>query len=110
MKKINPINSALLKTIETRDVATRRRVMKSLSLIEIPRRMQGLAFAKASELLSNHSETIVVKVFAMTVMTRIALEETDLRNEVIIAIEEQLPYSSAAYKSRAAKLLKALKS
>ena len=99
----------LLKDIDTKPVAVRRSVMRSLSLTDIPKSLRGLAFDKASELFADRSETVAVKVFAMSVMTQIALQEAGLKNEVIIGIEEQLPYGSAAYRSRAAKLLKALK-
>lgn len=98
-----------LKSIEKQPVAIKRNVMRTLSLSDIPAGLTGLAFSKAFSLHAELSETIAVKVFAMTVMTQVALKEPDLRNEVIIAIEEQLPYGSAAYRSRAAKLLKKLK-
>lgn len=98
-----------LKSIEKQPVAIRRSVMRSLSLIDIPRKHSGLSFDKAFGLHAELSETIAVKVFAMTVMTRIAIKEPDLKREVIIAIEEQLPYGSAAYRSRAVKMLKELK-
>ena len=122
MKKINALRKghpdpkiaqadlkSLLKSIETKPVAIRRSVMRTLSMIDIPKSLYGPAFDKASLLHADLSETIAVKVFAMSVMTYVALEEVDLKNEVIIAIEEQLPYGSAAYRNRAAKLLKALK-
>jgi len=90
-------------------VAVKRNVMRLLQFIDIPPKLRGLAFDKAFKLQQDTSEPIAVQVFAMSVMTQIAMKEPDLKNEVIIAIEEQLPYGSAAYTSRAAKLLKALK-
>ncbi len=88
---------------------TKRNVMRLLSLVDLTPGIKGLAFDKASQLLADHSEPIAVKVFAMTVMANIAMEETDLKNEVIIAIEEQLPFGSPAFRSRGFKLVKALK-
>ena len=108
---IKPYLKPILKTIDKpgMHVAVKRNVMRLLQFIEIPANVRGLAFDKAFKLFSDASEPIAVQVFAMQIMSDIALEEPDLKNEVIIAIEEQLPYGSAAYKNRAARLLKALR-
>jgi hypothetical protein len=101
----------LLKVIDKpgMHVAVKRNVMRLLQFIDIPPAVRGIAFDKAFKLFSDTSEPVAVRVFAMTVMTDVAMKEPDLKNEVIIAIEEQLPYGSAAYKSRAARSLKALR-
>ncbi|HEX8060399.1 MAG TPA: hypothetical protein VF473_05655 [Cyclobacteriaceae bacterium] len=108
---INPYLKPVLKAIDKpgSHVAVKRNVMRLLQFIDIPPAIRGIAFDKAFKLFSDTSEPVAVRVFAMTVMTRVAMEEPDLKNEVIIAIEEQLPYGSAAYKSRAARSLKALR-
>jgi hypothetical protein len=90
-------------------VAVKRNVMRLFQFIDIPKNLRGLAFDKAFSLFSNTTEPIAVKVFAMTVMTQVAMAEPELKNEVVIAIEEQLPYGSAAFKNRAGRLLKELK-
>ena len=106
-----PYLKPVLKTIDKpgMHVAVKRNVMRLLQFINTPPALRGVAFDKAFKLFSDTSEPIAVRVFAMSVMTQIAMEEPDLKNEVIIAIEEQLPYGSAAYRSRAARSLKALK-
>lgn len=90
-------------------VAVKRNVLRLLQFIEIPTSVSGFAFDKAFKLFSETSEPIAVRVFAMTVMAQVAMKETELKNEVIIAIEEQLPFGSAGFRSRAGKLLKELK-
>jgi hypothetical protein len=108
---IRPYLKPVLKAIDKKGmhVAVKRNVMRLLQFIDIPASVRGLAFDKAFKLFSDKSEPIAVRVFAMTVMAQVAMEEPELKNEVIIAIEEQLPYGSAGYRSRAAKLLKVLK-
>ena len=108
---IRPYLKRVLKTIDKpgMHVAVKRNVMRLLQFIDIPSSVSGLAFDKAFKLFSDTSEPIAVRVFAMTVMTQVAMKEPVLKNEVIIAIEEQLPYGSAGYRSRASRLLKALK-
>lgn len=110
-KLVHPYLKPVLKTIDkpAMHVAVKRNVMRLLQFVEIPPALRGLAFDKAFKLFADTSEPIAVRVFAMTVMTQMAMKEPELKNEVIIAVEEQLPYGSAAYKSRAAKSLKALK-
>jgi len=90
-------------------VAVKRNVMRVFQFIEIPRGVRGLAFDKAFKLYSDTSEPVAVRVFAMQVMANIAMDEPELKNEVIIAIEEQLPFGSAAFRSRAGKLLNQLR-
>lgn len=108
---IRPYLKPILKSIDKpgAHVAVKRNVMRLLQFIDIPGNVAGLAFDKAFKLFSDRSEPIAVRVFAMTVMAQVAMKEPDLKNEVIIAIEEQLPFGSAGYRSRAAKLLKVLK-
>jgi hypothetical protein len=110
-KLIRPYLKSVLKSIDKpgMHVAVKRNVMRLLQFIDIPPRIRGLAFDKAFKLFSDRSEPIAVQVFAMQVMTDVAMKEPELKNEVIIAIEEQLPYGSAAYNNRATRLLKALR-
>jgi hypothetical protein len=109
---IKPYLKPLLKSIDRprMHVAVKRNVMRMFQFIDIPGNLGGLAFDKAFKLFSDTSEPVAVRVFAMTVMMKIAMKEPGLKNEVAIAIEEHLPYGSAAYKNRAAKFLKVLKS
>jgi len=108
---IKPYLRPILKTIDRpgMHVAVKRNVMRLFQFIDIPRSLCGLAFDKAGKLFADTSEPIAVRVFAMTVMSQVAMKEPGLKNEVIIAIEEQLPYGSAGYKNRAARLIKELK-
>lgn len=108
---INPYLRSMLKSVDRPKMheAVKRNVMRLLQFIDIPPNLAGLAFDKAFTLFSDTSEPIAVRVFAMQVMADVAMTEPGLKNEVILAIEEHLPYSSAAYRSRARRLLNALK-
>ncbi len=109
-KLIEPYLGKVLRRLDdpTLHVAVRRNVVRLLQFITIPRRFSGLAFEKCMVLLSDPSQAIAVRVFAMTVLTDIARTEPDLKKEVIIAIEDHLPYGSAGYRHRAARMLKDL--
>jgi hypothetical protein len=108
---IKPYLKPMLKAVDKpgMHVAVKRNVMRVFQFIDIPSNISGLAFDIAFRLFSDISEPVAVRVFAMTVMTQVAMKEPGLKNEVIIAIEEQLPYGSAGFTSRATKMIKALK-
>lgn len=109
---IRPYLRPMLKSVDRPKMheAVKRNVMRLLQFVDIPANLAGLAFDKAFKLFSDTSEPIAVRVFSMQVMTDVAMKEPELRNEVVIAIEEHLPYGSAGYRSRATRLLKKLKS
>ncbi len=58
--------------------------------------------------LSDPKEPIAVKVFSMSVLANITKKQPELRDELRIVIEDQLPYSTPAFKSRGGKILKEL--
>ena len=51
---------------------------------------------------------MAVRVFSMSVLARIAHDQPELKNELKIMIEDQLPFGSAAFLARARKVLKQL--
>ena len=88
--------------------AVKRNTLRILQFVELALELQGLAFQNCMNLFISAEEPIAVKVFAMTVLSNICKQEPDLKNEVKIVIENQLPYASAGFKSRAKKVLKEL--
>ena len=76
--------------------------------IDIPRAYQGDVAAVCFEFLMNPKEPIAVRVFSMTVLANLAKLLPDLQGELRIVIEDQLPYSSPGFMSRAKKVLKNL--
>jgi hypothetical protein len=108
---IAPYLRPILKNIDKpgMHVAVKRNVLRMFQFIEIPKNIRGLAFDKAFRLFADTSEPIAVRVFAMQVMSDVAMDESELKNEVIIAIEEQLPFGSPAFKNRGMKLIRKLK-
>lgn len=88
--------------------AVKRNTVKILQDIEIPESLLGKTADTCFTLLSNSSEALAVKVFSMSVLLNITKKEPDLKNELKILIENQLPYASAGFLSRGKKVLKAL--
>lgn len=94
---------------EGEHVAVKRNILRLLQYITIPSSLQGKTINLCFGFLSNPKESIAVRVFAMTVLANLAKENPDLKNEIILIIEDQLPYGSAGFLSRSKKVLKQLK-
>jgi hypothetical protein len=85
-----------------------RNTVRILQNINIPEELLGPVYELCFEHLVSPRFPVAVKVFSMTTLTNIAHHFPDLVPELIIAIEDNLPHSSAGYKSRAKKELKRL--
>ena len=62
----------------------------------------------AFELLISRKEPVAVKVFAMTVLYNLSQEIPEIKSELKIVLEDQLPYGSAGFKNRGAKIISKL--
>jgi len=90
-------------------VAVRRNTVRLLQFIDLPKSLQAKVADICFAFLSDRKEPVAVRVFSMTVLANIAREQPDLRNEIVIQIEDHLPYGSSAFKNRGARILKQLK-
>lgn len=108
---IKPHLRLLLKKLKEPDLhpAVRRNAMRLLQFIHVPKNLQGMVADIGFSYLSDTREPVAVRVFAMTVLANMAKEIPELKNELIVMIEDQLPYSSAAFISRGRKTLKMLR-
>ena len=107
---LNTYLKPMIKNLEKENLhdAVKRNTLRILQFVSISKDLQGIAFQNCMNLFLLPDEAIAVKVFAMTVMANICKQEPELKNELILVIEEQMPYGSAAYKSRGTKILKLL--
>jgi hypothetical protein len=101
---------SILKILDKEGIhdAVKRNIMRLLQDVDIPKRYQGAVVNQCFRLM-NPGEPIAVRVFAMSVLANIATLQPELKNELKVTIEDQLPYGSAAYLSRAKKILRQLK-
>jgi len=89
--------------------SVKRNTMRLLQFVQIPKRFHGRIASTCFDYLQSNAEPVAVKVFSMTVLTHIIEDQPDLKNELIIILEDQFPFASAAFRSRAKKVLKKLK-
>lgn len=90
--------------------AVRRNILRVFQFIHIPKSLQGKVVNLCFTFLSDGTQPIAIRVFAMTVLTNIAKENPELKNEIIPLIEDQMPFGSAGFRSRGRKVLQELKS
>jgi hypothetical protein len=86
--------------------ALKRNGVRILQFAEIPRSMQGVVANLCFGFISSHDESIAVRTFSMTVIANIAREEPALRKELETLVRQMIPYSTAAFRARAKKVLK----
>ena len=89
--------------------AVKRNTLRLLQDIDIPYHLTGSTADHCFKLLASKNEAVAVRVFSMSVLFNVCKKEPDLRNELKLLIEEQLPYASAAFRSRGEKILQAMK-
>jgi hypothetical protein len=89
-------------------VAVKRNVMRLLQFVRVPRRHQARVADLCFQFLTNRSEPIAVRVFSMTVLANLVVDNPSLGRELCIIIEDELPYASAGFRSRGLKILKHL--
>lgn len=88
--------------------AVKRHTLRLMQYVEIPKSLWGITADLCFRFLSSLSEPVAVKAFAMTILSTIAEKEPDLKNELRIIIEDQIPHASPAFTSRGRKILKLL--
>jgi len=91
----------------TQSQAVERNLFRLLQFVDIPEKYQGeitnLTF-KCVEL--GNKSGVANKVFAITILHNISQKQPEIKNELKILIEDQLPYASAGFQSRGRKILK----
>jgi hypothetical protein len=86
--------------------AVKRNTIRLLQYIEIPKIHYGRVVDLCFGYLLSKSEPVATKAFSITVLDKITSKEPDLRNELRIILEDQLPYAKPAFVVRAKRFLK----
>ncbi len=90
-------------------VAVRRNIARVLQYVNIPEEYQGELVNVCFDILLNPKDALAVQAFSMTILYNITLEQPELKDELILVIEDMLPNGSPGIKSRGKKTIKALK-
>lgn len=83
-----------------------RNSLRILQFQKIPKSLQAKIINLCFDFLLDKKQPVAIKVFAMTILGNLTVEHPEIKNELRIAIEDQMPYESAGFKARAGKILK----
>lgn len=89
--------------------AVKRNTVKVLEEIDIPERLTGLCAETCFNLLASKTEPLAVRCYSMGVLAKICNKEPELKNELKLVVQEQLPYSTAGFRARARRVFAELK-
>ena len=85
--------------------AVKRNVLRMYECIEIPSRLYDALAEIGFSYLADAQEDVAVRCTAMTVLGKICQAVPDLKPELRLLVEEHYEHGSAAFKSRARKVL-----
>ena len=90
--------------------AVYRNLYRSMADLPLPKDedLQGALLEVCFEALNSAKSAIAIKVHALEVLYRLCLVWPELKNELVAAIQIQMPYGSTGFKNRANKILKRL--
>lgn len=104
---VYPYLDRLVDLLDRKDAhnAVRRNVARLLQFVEIPEDLKGKVYSLCVDLVDDMDEPVAVRVFALTVAAKIAENEPDLMSELKLIAKKHLPHTTAAFHSRARRIL-----
>lgn len=87
------------------DDAVKRSIVRLLQFVDIPKGLQGEVADCCFALVADPHEAPAIRAFSMTVAEHLTRSNPELRRELCLILEDQLPYATAAFTSRARKIL-----
>ena len=100
----------ILNFARTPDVhsSVKRNAVRLLQFIDVPETLHGNVADLCFKFLQDKQETIAVKCFSMSALAQIAKSNPGLTQELKLIIEDQLPYATPGFRSRARRVMKEL--
>ena len=86
--------------------AIKRNTVRLLQYADIPAKYQGEIMDLCFRYISSPDEPVAIKAFSLTVLQHLSRHYPEIKNELKVIIEERWDFETAAFKSRARKILK----
>jgi len=86
--------------------AVKRNTLRLLQGITIPERFHGEIMSLCFDYMNSPAEPVAIKVFSMTVLKNLSVQYPEIKQELKTVIEDRWDHESAAFRSRAKKILK----
>jgi len=87
----------------------KRTLAKMLWLAGVPEEIEGLVVDELFKWILDPKIKVAVKVYGIDALYNMVVKYPDLKEELLIVIDDQLDKNSVAFRARAKKVLKALK-
>jgi len=102
--------SRLLKNLSKKGLhdAVKRNTVRLLQDIDIPEKFHGEVMNRCFEYIISPAEKPAVKAFSLSVLQNLAKKYPEINQELKTVIGDRWDYESAAFKSRAKKILREL--
>ncbi|MBS1660637.1 MAG: hypothetical protein JST68_06260 [Bacteroidetes bacterium] len=107
---IGPYFKRLLDNLQRKDihVAVIRNTVRLLQDVAIPKKHQGRVMSICFDFIQSPETPIAVKAFSLTILSNLSVDYPEIKTELRLIIEDQYEHSTAAFRSRAKKVLKAM--
>lgn len=86
----------------------KRNTVRLLQSVAIPEKYEGAVMAICFKYVESPKEPVAIKAFSLTILGKLAIKYPDIIPEIKLLIEDQVLHQTAAFKSRAKKLLREL--
>lgn len=83
-----------------------RNVVRMFQFVEIPELYHGRLMDRCFQLIADHDVAVAIKAFSLTVIENLTKLYPEIQSELRLIIEERAPHETAAFTSRAKKILK----
>jgi hypothetical protein len=100
----------LIKNLEKKGLhdSVKRNSVRILRDLAIPERYHGQVMNTCFRFIESLDEAVAIKAFSLIILEKLLPQYPDIKNELKLIIEERWEHESAAFKSRAKKILKKL--
>ncbi len=89
--------------------AVKRNIVRFLQEIPIPQKQQGEVMDICFSFIADPREAVAVKAFSLTILENLSKQYPEILQELKVVIESRWNYETAAFHSRARKILKYIK-
>jgi hypothetical protein len=98
----------LLKNLQKKNLhnAVKRNTVRILEDVELPERYHGEIMNTCFNFIQSPTEAVAIKAFSLTILGRLLPLYPEIRNELKLVIEERWEHETAAFRSRAKKVLR----
>jgi len=105
---IKPYFKPLLDNLSKKGIhgAIIRNTVRLLQDVEIPKKYHGKVMDECFRFIQSHETEVAIKAFSLTILHNLSKQYPEILPELKLIIEERWEHETAAFRSRAKKILK----